>query len=108
MKTLYDIAKVIRSKNAGPFSITLDVLFESEAVYQKVKAADLINKPLIAKLYHIPEESISELVYFDQAHGIKVTYDRPISSGTIGDRDVYGAQQHAPLMLLPVDDSICE
>lgn len=108
MKTLYDIAKVIRSKNAGPFSITLDVLFESEAVYQKVKASNLINKPLIAKLYHIPEESISEMVYFDQAYGIKVTYDRPISSGTIGDRDVYGAQQHAPLMLLPVDDSICE
>lgn len=58
---------------------------------------------MITSLYRIPEESITELVYFDQACGIKVTYDRPISSGTIGDRDVYGAQQHAPLMLLPVD-----
>lgn len=107
MKTLYDIAKVIRSKNAGPFSITLDVLFESEETYRKVKDSNLINRSLIAKLYKIPDESITELVYFDQAHGIKVTYDRKISSGTIGDRDVYGAQQHAPLMLLPVDDVIC-
>lgn len=107
MKTLYDIAKVIRSKNAGPFSITLDVLFENAETYRKVKEANLINKPLIAKLYQIPEESITELVYFDQAYGIKVTYDRKISSGTIGDRDVYGAQQHAPLMLLPVDDVVC-
>lgn len=107
MKTLYDIAKVIRSKNAGPFSITLDVLFDSPEVYQKVKESNLISKSQIAKLYHISEESITELVYFDQACGIKVTYDRPISSGTIGDRDVYGAQQHAPLMLLPVDDAIC-
>ena len=106
MKTLYDIAKVIRSKNAGPFSITLDVLFDSEDIYRKVKESDLINKSRIAELYHIPEESITELVYFDQACGIKVTYDRPISSGTIGDRDVYGAQQHAPLMRLPVDDAI--
>ncbi len=107
MKTLYDIAKVIRSKNAGPFSITLDVLFDDPKIYQRIKNANLINKPLIAKLYHIREESITELVYFDQAMGIKVTYDRTISSGTIGDRDVYGAQQHAPLMLLEVDDSIC-
>lgn len=107
MKTLYDIAKVIRSKNAGPFSITLDVLFDDEQIYRRIKQANLINKPLIAKLYHISEESITELVYFDQAMGIKVTYDRKISSGTIGDRDVYGAQQHAPLMLLEVDDAIC-
>ena len=107
MKTLYDIAKVIRSKNAGPFSITLDVLFDNEQIYRNIKQANLINRPLIAKLYHISEESITELVYFDQAMGIKVTYDRKISSGTIGDRDVYGAQQHAPLMLLEVDDAIC-
>ena len=107
MKTLYDIAKVIRSKNAGPFSITLDVLFDNEQIYRRIKQANLINKPLIAKLYHISEESITELVYFDQAMGIKVTYDRKISSGTIGDRDVYGAQQHAPLMLLEVDEAIC-
>lgn len=108
MKTLYDVAKVIRSKNAGPFSITLDVLFSTEREYACVKKEGLITREVIARLYQIPEESISELVYFDQAWGIKVTYDRPISSGTSGDRDVYGAQQHAPLMLLPVDERIFE
>ena len=107
MKTRDDIAKVIRSKNGGPVSITLEVLFEDEQTYRRIKEANLINKPLIAKLYQISEESITELVYFDQAYGIKVTYDRKISSGTIGDRDVYGAQQHAPLMLLPVDEAVC-
>ena len=104
MKTLYDIAKVVRSKNAGPFSITLDVLFDSPEIYHKIKEQNLINRPLIAKLYQIPEQSITDLVYFDQAYGIKVTYNRRISSGTVGDRDVYGAQQHAPLMLLPVEE----
>ena len=82
------------------------MLFEDEQTYRRIKEANLINKPLIAKLYQISEESITELVYFDQAYGIKVTYDRKISSGTIGDRDVYGAQQHAPLMLLPVDEAV--
>ena len=106
MKILYDVAKIVRSKNAGPFSITLDVLFHTEREYRAVKEHALISKPVIASLYRIPEESITELVYFDQACGIKITYDRSVSSGTIGDRDVYGAQQHAPLMLLPVDERI--
>ena len=106
MKTLYDIAKVIRSKNAGPFSITLDVIFSTQWEYERVKEADIINRQTVASLYRIPPESITELVYFDQARGIKITYDRTVSSGTCGDRDVYGAQQHAPLMLLPVDEKI--
>ena len=65
MKTLYDIAKVIRSKNAGPFSITLDVLFDNPEIYRRVKESNLISKARIAQLYQIPEESITEMVYFD-------------------------------------------
>ena len=29
-KKLYDIAKIIRSKNSGPFEITLDILFDKK------------------------------------------------------------------------------
>ncbi len=106
MKTLYDIAKVIRSKNAGPFSITLDVLFDDPALYERVKRSGLLSPERIAALYGIPVSDITEFVYFDQALGVKATYNRKISSGTAGDRDVYGAQQHAPLMALPVEDAV--
>ena len=108
MKTLMDIAKVVRSKNAGPFSITLDVLFDSEEMYRLVKEKNFLSRERIAGLYHLTAEDITEVVYFDQAWGIKVTYNRKISSGTIGDRDVYGAQQHAPLITLPVEELFTE
>ena len=108
MKTLMDIAKVVRSKNAGPFSITLDVLFDSEEMYRLVKEKNFLSRERIAWLYHLTPEDITEVVYFDQAWGIKVTYNRKISSGTIGDRDVYGAQQHAPLITLPVEELFTE
>lgn len=108
MKTLMDIAKVVRSKNAGPFSITLDVLFDSEEMYRLVKEKNFLSRERIAGLYHLTPEDITEVVYFDQAWGIKVTYNRKISSGTIGDRDVYGAQQHAPLITLPVEELFTE
>lgn len=94
---LYDLAKIIRSKNSGPFAITLDVLFDNGEVYHKIKEMNLITKELISKLYGLEEKSITDIVFYDPAWGFKVTYDRKISSGTCLDTDVYGAQQHGPL-----------
>lgn len=95
---LLDVATVVRSKNSGPFEITLDVLFDDAKVYEAIKASGLINKALIADLYSLDQDSITELVFFDQALGFKVTFARKVSSGTAGDRDVYGAQQSGLLM----------
>jgi hypothetical protein len=94
---LYNCAKVIRSKNCGPFEITLDVLFDDSSIYYKIKDNNIITKQLISQLYHIEEEMITQIVFFDTALGIKITFARKISSGTCFDTDVYGAQQHAPL-----------
>ncbi len=100
---LYDLAKVIRSKNSGPFAITLDVLFDNPDIYYKIKNSGIINKKLISRLYHISEEMILHIVFYDPALGFKVTFARKISSGTSFDTDVYGAQQHAPLGELMVE-----
>ncbi len=102
-KKLYDLANVIRSKNSGPFSVTLDALFSDEAVYQAVKNSNVITKEKIAGLYHLSPEAVTQLVFFDAAQGFKITFDRKISSGTCLDSDVYGAQQHAPLGELEIE-----
>ena len=36
---LRDIAKVVRSKNAGPFEITLDIVFKSERISRRSRRA---------------------------------------------------------------------
>lgn len=100
---LYDLASVLRSKNSGPFSITLDALFSDRAVYETVKNSGVITKETIAGLYGITPERVTQLVFFDAALGFKVTFDRKISSGTCLDSDVYGAQQHAPLGELEIE-----
>lgn len=95
---LKDIANVIRSKNAGPFELTLDVLLKDAETFEKVKNANIINQEVIAKLYCIPVEDVLSIVYFPNANAIKATIVRPLPSGAMGERDVYGAQQHAPLV----------
>ncbi len=102
MATCYELAKVLRSKNSGPFEITLDILFDNLANYERVKNSQKITQATIAKLYNLDEKLIHEIVFFDTAMGIKITFSRKISSGTCFDRDVYGSQQHAPLMQLEI------
>ena len=95
---LKDIANVTRSKNAGPFELTLDILLKEREMFEKMQKADIINKEVIARLYRIPEADVLSIVYFPNALAIKATIVRPLASGAMGERDVYGAQQHGPLV----------
>ena len=103
---LIDIASVIRSKNAGPYELTLDIIFKSRTWYETVVDKALINAALICRLYQIPPEDIINIIQFAPAGAIKVTIRRQKISGAIGETDVYGAQQHAPLLGVEFGD-IC-
>ncbi|SCY44806.1 DUF4387 domain-containing protein [Alkaliphilus peptidifermentans] len=98
MNKLIDLAKILRSKNSGPFEITLDILFDNPEYYNRVVKSGVINVETICQLYNLEPKDISNIIFFEKAFGIKITYNRTVSSGTFRDRDVYGAQQHAPLM----------
>ena len=100
MAKLRDIAGVIRSKNAGAFEITFDIMFHDRSLYERVKQTGVINRQLFAGLYGVPEAQC-DFLSFDGAYAFKCTMPRPIASGDIGDSDVYGAQQH--VLLLDVD-----
>jgi len=104
MKTkLTDITDVVRSKNAGPYELTFDIMFKTEEWFERVAAAGVINTALICALYRIPPSDVLGIVEFAPAKAIKATIRRPISSGALGETDVYGAQQHAPLLDLEFD-----
>lgn len=100
MKTqkLSELAKTIRSKNAGVDKITFDVIFSDRAVYERVKAAGVLTRETVAKLYGVPDSRISDFVEFDPANAIKFTFFRLQPSGCAGDPDIFGAQQYAPLL----------
>lgn len=97
---LIDVAEVIRSKNSGPYELTFDVIFKDWDVFEKVCRAKVFNGELIAGLLNIPVEKVINIVEFKPAKAIKATVVRPIPSGDIGETDVYGAQQHVPLLNL--------
>lgn len=97
-RKITEIADVIRSKNSGPYELTLDILFKPDADFETARRAKLITPEKICELYKIEAEKIIGIVEFPPAKAIKITIQRPICSGDLGETDVYGAQQHAPLL----------
>lgn len=100
MTKLVDITNIIRSKNSGPYELTIDIMFKSIEDFENVCNKKIINEDLICKLYKINKEDIINIIEFNPANAIKITIKRPIASGDLGESDVYGAQQHAPLLSL--------
>ena len=98
MHKLAELADVIRSKNAGPYELTFDIMFKTEEIYKAVAESGQISKASFAALYDIAPEAVMEIIHFHPAKAIKITIARPVSSGDLRETDVYGAQQHAPLM----------
>ncbi len=102
MPAIKDFASVCRSKNAGPFMVTLDIVFATDRIFDQVAATGVLNAELFARLYHVRADQV-QFTPYRAARAFKATLPRLISSGDIGDTDVYGSQQHAPLLDIQID-----
>ena len=100
MKTakLKDLAKTIRSKNAGVDKITFDIIFREKENYDLVRSSGKLTRETVAELFGIPDTTISDFVEFDPAYAIKFTIYRGQPSGTFGEGDIFGCQQYPPLL----------
>ncbi|HEY9319902.1 MAG TPA: DUF4387 domain-containing protein [Achromobacter sp.] len=101
-RKLSELAKTIRSKNAGVNKITFDIIFRDRDTYDAVRRSRALTRETMAALYRISQERISDFVEYDPGLAIKFTIYRLRPSGSAGDGDIFGAQQYAPLLDLPV------
>ena len=99
---LRDFASIIRSKNAGPYRLTFDILFPTDKSFRAVRDSNAVNRYSVARAYGVAPSRVSSLFIVPAGRAIKVTLIRPVGQGETGESDMYGCQQHAPLMELPV------
>ncbi|SMG53177.1 DUF4387 domain-containing protein [Paraburkholderia susongensis] len=102
IQKLSELAKTIRSKNAGVNKITFDIIFRERETYEHVKTSRVLTRESVASLYRIPSARISDFVEYDPGFAIKFTIIRHRPSGCAGDGDIFGAQQYAPLLDIDV------
>ena len=100
-RTVRDLLVSVRSKNAGPFSVTFDLFFGDRATFDEVVASGALTPETVAPCYHL-DPGVVRVFPFAPALAIKVSIPRQVPGGSPGDRDVAGGQQFVPLLALPV------
>jgi len=99
--TIVDVASLVRSKNAGPFWITLDVFCDTDDAYDLVSAPGVVTQQRIADVYGV-DPSFVRIFRLPELRVIKVSFPRRHPQGSVRDRDMHAGQQHIPLSRLPV------
>lgn len=89
MPKLSDLVVKVRSKNAGPFWVTVDVFCGDAATFARISAA--LDTQAVAALYGQPAQGIKRFDIPD-LHVVKFSFPRPVIQGSAQDRDMHGAQ----------------
>src|SRR5665213_95382 len=97
MAKLGELAHLIRSKSAGPFELTFDIMFDDSASFERVRASDALSREVIARIYHLAPAQVKFFVVPD-ALAFKASIPRPRFQSDLADSDNHGGQQYAPLM----------
>jgi hypothetical protein len=101
---LGDCTKLLRSKNAGPFMLTMDLLFNDMASFDRARHSGLLEPGRVASLYGVDPAMVKVFLVPDVL-AIKISFPRPIPSGGEDDNDIYGCQYMARLARLPMPDA---
>jgi hypothetical protein len=104
-RTLGDLADQVRSKNAGPFWLTLEAFLPDDQSYRIADA--LITAEAVAVLYHVAPGDL-QIFRIPWLRVIKISFPRPVAQGSLRDRDMHAGQQHVPLARLSVPDGLQE
>lgn len=102
MAELWELTRLIRSKNAGPFALTFDIMFDDREKFDRVRASGVLSAQTFSRLYGVPEDRVQFFEY-EEALAFKASIPRPTFSGDPNDTDVFGGQFHSPLVRLRVD-----
>ena len=101
MTQLHELTRLIRSKNAGPFELTIDIMFDNAESYERVIKSGVLSIECMARIYNVDPALVQSFEARD-ALAIKISFPRHTPSGSIHDTDIFGGQFHSPIVRLEI------
>lgn len=98
-RILADVCHEVRSKNAGPFWMTIDIFAKDAEGYSTVADPSFLDEGRIADIYGIDRDTV-RIFRLADLNVVKISFPRPISQGSLRDRDMHAGQHHVPLAML--------
>lgn len=103
--TLGELALEVRSKNAGPFWVTMELFMRDEAGYAIAADEAFLDEQVVAGLYRVDASSV-QIFRIPELNVVKISFPRPVSQGSLRDRDMHAGQHHVPLVLMRVPATV--
>lgn len=97
MPEVRDVCRHVRSKNAGPFWITLDLFFRDRAAFDAYAGAPALQPDAIGRLFGAPAGQVKRFEAPDLCV-LKLSYPRAVPQGGALERDMHGGQQYVRLL----------
>lgn len=102
MPKVSDVCRHVRSKNAGPFWITMDLSFTDAAAFDRYAGACALQPEAIAALYGVEPAQVTCFLVQDLSV-LKISYPRQRPQGGAIERDMHGGQQYIRLLDVELD-----
>lgn len=97
MPRLAEVCRHLRSKNAGPFWITVDLFFQDAQAFARWNDAPALQNGALAPLFGVPAESVKRFAVPGLCV-LKLSYPRQAPQGGALERDMHGGQQYVRLL----------
>jgi hypothetical protein len=94
--TLGELAAQVRSKNAGPFWLTLDIFLRNEPDYRYLVDSGVLTPERIGALYKVDPATVQSFE-LPGILALKLSFPRSVTAGSFADRDLHAGQQYVPL-----------
>lgn len=97
MARLKDVCSHVRSKNAGPFWVTVDLFFDGPETFAEWKDQPGLSVESLSAVFGV-EASEAKRIEAPEVAVIKFSYPRAHPQGGVTERDMHSGQQYVLLL----------
>jgi hypothetical protein len=102
MPKLNEVCRYVRSKNAGPFWVTVDLFFDGAENYRRYYDSPAIGTEPVARLFEADPAQVRRFAV-DPINVVKISYPRRSPQGGVLERDMHSGQQFVRLLEIELD-----
>ena len=97
MPTLAEVTRYVRSKNAGPFWVTVDIFFSNTTLFHAFREDPALHADNVATVLGVDHACVRRFD-IDALNALKFSYPRSGPQGGVVERDMHSGQQFVPLL----------
>lgn len=97
MPKLKEVCRHVRSKVAGPFWVTIDLMFDGQESYDRYVQSDALSAESIGRVYDVDPDSVQHYPV-PNLKVLKISYPRRTPQGGVEERDLHSGQQYTYIL----------